>query len=352
MNTGAHRPRRFLQSHDDDFDVCRAFLVSAMVIAHGYEQFYAPGYNHNFSDFVPVGFVFLAGLTTSVLYAERVRGEPRRYFVKFMRPASKLLALFILCNLGIMLFFPVRTAAIAGMPAAKVAISMLIGSNQLVFGFDILVPIAATIFFSWFLLSSPLNGLWSMAIAALLLAGMVASERLSILDYFGVKFTLIGLMGILTAKRISELSWDRVLARVSAPMAVNLLGAAVFIYFVGVGLFTKRAEGYLKFAVHVLPTSVLLLFMYGLSIQRGIGRLRSVKVVAGILSRYMLFAYLFHIAVINVLFLVIPKEGLDAFSTGVVSLLLLSFTVACCHLVAYLTKKWSFFQKAYNFVFA
>jgi hypothetical protein len=251
-----------------------------------------------------------------------------------------------------MLLLPIRAAAIAAMPATKVVISILTGSDQLVFGFDIIVPIAITIFVSWFLLSSRLNGLWSMCIAVLLLAGMVASERLSIFDYFGLKFTLIGLMGILTAKRISELSWDRVLARLSAPMAVNLLGAVAFVYFVAVGLFTKRSEGYMKFSVHVLPTLLLLLFVYGLSMQRGIGRLRSVKVVAGILSRYMLFAYLFHIAVINILFLVIPKKGLDACSTAVVSLLVLSFTVACCRLLAYLTKKWSFFQKAYNFVFA
>jgi len=338
---------RFLQSHDFDFDICRAFLVVSMMITHVFELFYASDYDRNFHAFATIGFIFLVGLTRSVLYGQKVQKEPRKYFVRFMRPALKLIVLFVVCNAAIILLLDERFSIINELSLEELMIQLLLGEKQHIYSFQILIPIAVTMFLSWFVLTQRPSRR-DLPAAALLLVVFYFLERFKVCNLVGVHFALVGLIGTFVGQWISQLSWNKALSKISA-IGIPVM-AVIFIlaYYVAMAMFK---DGGVLFSIHVIPTIVILFFVYLLSIKLNLGQQRGVMIFAEILSAYMLFAYLFHIALINALFLVIPKDGLDFLSTVLVFFFVLGLTVACCFLLKYSTKKWSSCLRIYSIIF-
>lgn len=340
---------RFLESRDENFDTSRAFLVISMILTHSFEMFYTPDYNRQFTDFVTVGFVFLVGFTTGTIYAKTVAEAPRKYFKKFAKRSAKLLGIFLVCNVVIFLLLPDRLSMLAVRSPASVMMSILLGLDQRIFGFDILIPIAITIFLSWFILSARSHR-WTLPVAALLYVLFGFFERSATFNYFGIKFTLIGVLGTLTGKWVSGLEWRNAMRRLCASGANIGAGVFVLLYVPALWLLTEKSGEKIYF-IHVLPTVAILYVIYLISMKLKFSSVVVFRVCFEPFSQYMLFAYLFHIAAINLLFLAIPRDGLDWTPTFLVFLAVMSCTVAACHFLKYLNNRWSFSQRMYNLAF-
>lgn len=340
---------RFLESRDRDFDTCRVFLIISMIIAHAFEGFYQPDFNRQLTAFVTVGFVFLAGFTTSTIYADRMATESLNYFGRFLKPSIKLTVLFFVCNVGKFIVKRNILSTLVQYTPMRVVQSVVLGLDQNLFGFGILIPISFTIFLSWFLLSIQ-SRIWSLPLAGAFFIVFWISEHWSLFNYFGIKFVLVGLIGSLMGKWVSGLSWKSSLLRLSA-LGINTgSGIFIFCYYLML-LFWSGRGSHLNFSVHLLPTIILLYLVYVISLKLRLARLIALRMLAETLSKHMLFAYIFHIGLLNLLCLVISKKGLDLLSTAEVSLFVLGVTVATCYLLNRANKKWVYSQALYNVVF-
>ena len=201
---------KILQSHDNSLDVCRSFLIVSMVFTHVFEMFYLPDYNRRLTYFVTIGFVFLSGFTTGAIYYERICINSKLYFKTLTIRALKLLMMFVACNLFILTISDSRFIFFNQLSISEIFISIFLGTHQTLFGFDILVPLALTSFFSWFVLKF-LNKHISSAIIFIFLSFIWISEQTNILDYYGVKLLFTGLVGCLTGRFLNRLNWDNTL---------------------------------------------------------------------------------------------------------------------------------------------
>jgi peptidoglycan/LPS O-acetylase OafA/YrhL len=321
---------RFLESRDDHFDMCRAFLVVSMIIAHAFESFYRPEFNRNYTAYVTLGFVFLSGFTVSAIYGQKVGRDPLRYFKRFTKRALKLFVLYVACNIVAVLLFRDRLAALEEQPVTRVAASIFLGTNQAVLGLDILMPIAMTLFISWFVLASGARK-HCLFLIAVLCASLCFFELSRTFNYFGVKFTLIGLIGALAGRRVSDLPWDRISAKLFMPGVTIVVALFILAYYVNLALLTGKGD--IVFSLHLVPTFAMLFLVYALSNDLRLGQLTSISSVASILSQYMLFAYLFHLLLLNVLLLFLPRKGFTFLATGIIALVVMLVTVISCRVL-------------------
>jgi len=340
---------RFLESRDKDFDTSRAFLVLSMILAHVFESFYAPNFNRHYILFIGKGFVFLAGFTAGAIYAERFAEAPFIYFKKFFKSAVKLIFIFLICNIGIMLIRSDRQSSFAQHPTAHLVKSLLLGLDQSLFGFDILVPISITIFLSCFILSLRARA-WTLPVIVLLLVSIWFSEKFASFDLRGMQFTLVGLIGTLTGKWISSLNWYVVMERFSASGKNIWVIVFILFYYALLVLFTNKYTR-IAFSPHVLPTVALLYAVYVISRRLDLTKVVGCQIITMFLSRYMLFAYLFHIALINFLFLIIPRKGLAFIPTCGVAIFVLGLTLVCSYLLDYSNKQFLFSRRLYDLAF-
>jgi len=340
---------KLLQSYDDNFDVCRSFLIVSMVITHIFEMFYLPDYNRRLTYYVTIGFVFLSGFTVGALYSERIRINPQKYAKKLMGRAYKLLLLFVICNFFILLISQSRFNILIKLNIFDIVISIFLGTNQDLFGFDILIPIALTSFFSWSLLKA-LNNRLSLVFIFFFLLFLWFSETVNVLNYYGVKFLLIGIIGCLIGKLASNLDWSRALKTLSRSYATIICGILILIYYATMFLFSKQS-GPIKVHYHLIPTVIMMFFVYILSYDFQLNDKLLIKIPNKTLSKNILFAYLFHLLVINILFLFIRKDSLSFFGTSVLALFVLSFTIATCYFVDFLNLKSVISARIYSSLF-
>jgi hypothetical protein len=340
----------FLELRDDHFDLVRAFFVVSMVLTHTFEMFYLPDYNRNYTFFVTVGFVFLSGLTNSARYTRRVHAEPFESLEKLSRRALKLVVLFIVCNIIILTILPARFYEMARLSTLRLAESALFGLNQSAFGFDILVPIAVTTFLCWFFLRA--RSRWSLLYGLCFLALLLPMETLPIdsVNSFGVKLVLIGLIGSSLGQFLSELDWDVFLRVLGKIRTMVITGVAIILYYLLLAEFTVKGAAIVYF-IHVIPTIVIGLFVYLASMNMGLLGHGLIKLPVSLLSRHMLFAYLFHILVINMVFFVVPKRSLSFSMCVLFSFLILLVTIVTCSSIDPISKRFSLAGKAYSLFF-
>ena len=340
---------KLLESRDDNFDVCRSFLVVSMVVTHVFEMFYLPDYNRHLTYYVTIGFVFISGFTVGALYSERIRNDPQKYMKKLMGRAYKLFIIFVICNSIIVLSIKTKFDAFIQLSIIDVIMSIFLGTNQALFGFDILVPIALTSFFSTFLLKARDSHL-NLAFMLFFPLSVWGSEVANVLNYYGIKLLFIGLIGCLTGNLACNLDWDRTLKKLSNNSITTISGIAVLFYYTALIFFTTKSTPITVY-YQVIPTIIMLFFVYMLSYDFRLSESLLIKIPNKVLAKYMLFAYLFHILVINLLFLVIEKDSLDFFGTSILALFVLSFTIATCHFVDFLNLKSPVLAKIYSRIF-
>jgi len=340
---------KLLESHDDNFDVCRSFLIVSMVITHTFEMFYLPDYNRRLTYYVTIGFVLLSGFTVGALYSERTQINPQKSFKKLTGRGYKLLLLYVIFNFLILFISQSRFNILIKLNVFDIVISVFLGTNRDLFGFDILVPIAMTSFFSWFLLKVLNNRICFVFLFVFLLAPWF-SGTVKFLHYFGVIFLLIGLIGCLMGKLLSSVDWDRALKKFPISSATIICGIFILFYYAAIILFSKKSETVIVHN-HLIPTIIMLFFVYILSYDFQLSEKLLIKIPTIILSKHILFAYLFHILVINILFFFIRKDSLSFFGTSVLALFVLFFTIATCYFVDFLNLKSVILARIYSSLF-
>lgn len=105
---------------------------------------------------------------------------------------------------------------------------VFLGTNQRSFAFDILVPIALTSIFSWVLLKPPLYNWMNLAAIFLFALLLRVFETENLLDYYGVKFLVIGLMGCSAGSVLRKLDWQNGLGTLLRYHATLMSGMVVF----------------------------------------------------------------------------------------------------------------------------
>ena len=341
---------KLLENHDDDFDMVRTFLIVSMIITHAFEMFYVPDYNRRLTYFVTIGFVFLSGFTTGVLYSEIVRFHTSKSIKKLWFRTLKLFVIFLSCNLVVVLSLPSRFMLIRKMEFFEIVFSILLGDNQQLFAFDILVPIALTSFFFVFIVKLFYRTHFDIVLLVFILLLIFAFENFNFINYLGVKLLLIGLVGSVTGHLIGLLDWVTVLKRIYHSGMLWITGGFVLLFFLLILAYTQKG-GQINIYYQVIPTAAILLFVYLTSNTLSLARHKVALLLNRTLSANILFAYLFHIFIINLLFSIIPKDTLYFFSTSLISIIILIVTILACYMVNIINKKSVLFHRIYSSVF-
>lgn len=340
---------RIFKNHDKHLDNCRSFLVFSMIFTHVFEMFYLPDYNRNFTYFVTIGFVLLSGFSIGALYTNIIAKAPKEVFKKMIVRALKLIVLFIVCNIIIVTTHNDKWNFLLDRDYIEIIISILIGSDQNIFGFDILIPIALTAFFSHFILLISVRSSNTIGLIAFMIL-LIALEMFEICNYYGIMIVLAGLFGCVLGQIAYQLDWDVFIQNMSKAFPLIGTGLLISLYYVAIFYFTEK--GYkVKIGYHVIPTATLLFFVYIVSAKYYLGNRKAIDSLNKYLSRFMLFAYLFHILVINFLYFVIPKDSLGGLECIFVGVGVLSITIFACRCISYFSYKYVFFAKIYNVVF-
>lgn len=336
---------KLLQSHDSNFDVCRSFLVVSMVFTHVFEMFYIPDYNRHLTYFVTIGFVFLSGFTIGALYKEKFNIDPKNSWKKIVRRALKLFILFAVCNAGVFLIKPSSLKAILQLNIFEIIVAVFLGTKQSIFGFDLLIPIALTSFFSGFLLSS-MNDRLIIPILVLFSLFIWISEATKSLDYYGVKTLLTGMVGCCLGILSIKLDWRKTVELWSRNITVVIIGLTIFLYYTAILCHNQKSTNFIVY-FHLIPTVIIIFYVYILSCKFDFLK----KLPYKTLSKNMLFAYLFHIFVINMLFQFIPKDSLGFYQTIFLALFILAFTIVVCYSADVMKTKSKNANKLYSTVF-
>lgn len=338
---------KLLQSHDDNFDLCRTFLLISMIFTHAFEQFYIPDYNRNYTNYVTIGFVFLSGFTIGVLYFERVRNNPQQYFKRSVNRAFKLIMIYIIGNLVIIVPSQYKLHFLLSSGVLKNIVAIFLGTNTEFFAFDILIPIAITSFFAWFILRYLRKNV-ALLFIILFCLFLWFSETMNVLNYFGIKYSIAGFIGCFLGRLITDIEWDHTLKKLSRYYVTIICGLVIFIYYYIIVYFYK---GLVKVHYHLIPTIIILLFVYLISYDFQLNKYRWFNSVNETLSRQLLFGYLFHLLLIHGLFFIFPKDSLDFFGTLLVALFLLSVCVITCFFLDFMTSKSLLLKKIYLNIF-
>lgn len=340
---------KLLHSHDYNFDMCRSILIVSMILGHIFMQFYLPDYNRNLTNYATIGFVFLSGFTIGVLYYDRLKLCPHRYIKRLISRTCKLLLIFIVFNIFILLSNKTRLNSLFDLGIGEIILGVFMGTKQALFGFDILIPIAFTSFFSWPLLKV-LNKNMSLLLLVVFILLVWFFEAAGIFNYYGIKYLLTGLIGCLLGRLISNLDWDQTMVTLSKFKATLGAGIFIIIYFMILFYFGDKSSP-IKVHFHIIPTIIILFFVYAISYNSNLNHKVLIKRTNMTLSNNILFLYIFHIFLINSLFLFIKKDSLNFFATLFLGILFLTFNIIVCYFMDFLNSESIIFSKIYSKIF-
>jgi len=335
---------RFLEKRDDDFDIVKSFLVVSMIIAHSFQVFYIPIYNKHLTYYVLVGFVFLSGLTIGSVYQEKFLTKPGVYGWVIISRALKLLGIFIFANAIIMLLAPNTILQSRELGLTDLLVSALLRDGGARFSFAVLIAIGFTFVGSVALLS------WRRHLVDFLCWGLMISalwviEIMGILDFYTVKMTIVGLIGVSSGKMLSSVNWGKIRSTLSkwyfAAWACYITYQASLIAF--------DETWRLNMGHYINVTIFLLLAVYLTSYRIGLSNYGAAKLLNKTLAKHMLFAYLFHLIFLR-FFAKFIQRGNFPFAF-VVSLITLTITILVALSINTLTGKYKALNRTYSLVF-
>lgn len=341
---------KFLQHRDDHFDLCRSSLVICMVITHIFQNFYIYGYTHHVPIINLIGFVFLSGITVAAVYSEKLVIAPKKMSRQLTARAGKLLLIFLVCNLIVILVMPERIVELSKLGFWGLILAIILGTHQSYIAFDVLVPIAVTFFISIFLMRVIRRNTISLILLILFMIMIWILEWLDVFNYYGVKLTIVGIIGCLTGISVRFLDWSRAAERLSKKYsAIIIVGAIIIVYYFFPIFFTKINLA--KFSYHLLPTGLIMFFIYMGSYELNLNKWSIIKNINNTLAKYMLFAYLFHILVINIITVFLEENSLDFIKAIGLGLILLTFTILVCYILDFVNAKSALSKRVYNAIF-
>jgi len=343
---------RILEKRDDHFDLCRAVLVVAMVVAHAFQCYYANDYNRNVTFFVLNGFVFLAGFTITAVNAHRMATQNYETSIGIIQRGAKIIVLFLIINFFIASINVSWTTLLSRHSNSIVEFigTIFLGTDQRTFAFDILVPIGLTLILSVIILNCFKKLAHILILLTMLFTLHILSKWMGILNSYGFSMLLVGCIGSTMGLLTTFLNWDVFIQQITRRNYVFILGylfiAAYFTLSVFIGQSAYRYSYY-----HLIPTIILLLFGYIMSYRYHLDQYPIVKFLQQTMSKHMLFAYMFHIGILRASLLLLHKDGYSLWETSLLATAVLLITILSCHALNLLMLRSSLVRETYAFIF-
>ncbi|MFH2067479.1 MAG: hypothetical protein ABIK15_19920 [Pseudomonadota bacterium] len=266
-----------------------------------------------------------------------------------MKRATKLIIMFLVCNAIIFQFLDNRLDFFLKMKPTEMLLSIALGLHQELYGFDILIPIAFTTFGSFFLLLL-IKAKWNWAGIITVFLLIITLEATDTYDFYGVILLLTGLNGCLLGKLSSTLNWDNFLQKMLRSYATTIITILLGCYYSCILLYTTKSTT-IQVGYHVIPTILILFFIYLLSVSLSLNRNRLIQGISALFSNFMLFAYLFHILMINIFFSIFHKNSLNVIQCIGLGISVTIITGAACYTIKFLNLKSFFFSRGYSLLF-
>ncbi len=306
-------------SRIQSLDTSRGVLVCGMIVFHVLLHLYQGSVRAAFLAFIPAGFLLFSGVLVSNVLQER-----KTTFQIVVR-GTKLLVLFLLCNLILWLHSP--------FPLKEMAMS-LIYANPQTMSFEILVPIAWTVILSPVFLRLHPRFTSISALSGLLMLDLTQTFP------FTLKFFIIGVLGIGIGKQriLRFLSTDD---RMSDRNAIIVALFSAILYML-LGMWNHSSWVLQTFFVVVafssLPTFIV--------------RSHRLASALSLLGRHSLFLYVFHVMLIASLSRLFHVSTHSMLAIVVIALAVTAVCLLVAWVVSALTNRFTSLRTLYRFVFA
>ncbi|HNR14322.1 MAG TPA: hypothetical protein PLG17_00315 [Thermodesulfobacteriota bacterium] len=344
-------PRRFLESHDRSYDFCRTYLVLGMIFAHTFSWYYCGTYYNCLLIMFQCGFIYMAGFTSAVLYSQKLSDHPKQIRTKLFTRFYQFMALFILLNLFICTMRPERLYTLThaySLPDIVFRI-IILRENANLISFEMLVPIAFTCLFSWFLIRS-FRPRISLLLALFLILSLFLIEATGRFNYYGIRFIIIGLIGCLTGIFVSTLPWDKVKTRLMAPSLLLAVCLTIIVYL-SLNYIFREEQRPIFYSVHVTFAVLNLLFAYQVAEKLQLAYDGIFSRLFSILGERMLFVYVVHLMIIYLLSGFIGMHTYSFFHTIAIAGGIILATAGVCHFVIVSSIRYPLVKNAYLLFF-
>ncbi len=340
---------RFLQIRDIHFDMCRAFLILLMIIDHVFRRFYIHGYNTNITVVNLIGFVFLAAITSTAVNIPKIGTAGKEIIFKILFRSLKLFFLFIISNFFILILFPKRAIMLADYNVFDILLLILLGTRQDLIAFDVLVPISVVMLFSFLPVYYIRKLFLNILILIIVFLLILIIETNNFLNYYGIKLILSGIIGCSSARILILFDWSKVLVTTKKISSLVIVISLTFIYFLISSVLLGHSGIY--YSKLIIFTFILLTICYSLSNLLNLHRFVIINYFSNIFSNFMLFSYMFHLLIVNVLILFFNLNRFNLFYSILIVLFVFLITFFSSLGLKKVCLKFQMISKIYNFVF-
>jgi len=333
---------KFLEKRDDHFDFCKSMIVLGMINAHIFLAFYTHFFSLTYRIINLSAFIFLSGTTSTVL-----SNYGRTSLLRTITRAGKLIGIFAISNLMLLLLSRTRYEHLFSGSGLQTLLSLFLGTKQAFVALDVLVPIAFTMLVSIFFVHRLIWYL-TIAYACACLLILYAIESYSLINFYTIKLIFIGQIGSALGNWFIRLDWGDIAYKYFRPLPLLGLFIIISCYFLFVPLHYRND---VPFSYALLPTVLSMFFLYLFSSVFRLSSFLIVRLLNRTLAKNMLFAYIFHIIINQLLLFILKQYRYPLFPTIILSLLLIFITISACFLVNYLTEKYPIFKLLYGLIF-
>ena len=323
----------------DELDFVKGTLVLFMVLYHWLNYFIGLDWDgYRYLRFLTPSFIFITGFLVSHAYLQKFAADDPQLRRRLVVRGLKLLALFVILNVGAeQLFGSPRGVDAAGGAAALVNRAKAIfldGRGRA--AFDILVSIA------YFLVAAPFVvlaahrtrvSLWAIALATVVTVAMYGAYGHTNPHLEMVAIAMVGLAaGATDVRRLDSLAngW--------------LLLALYAVYVVAIALWDAL------FPLQVFGVTLTVMLIYRTSVLLGTSGVIQSAVVR--MGRYSLLSYIVQIAVLQILRRLLRNVPLEGAALAVPLVATLAMTVLAVELTGRLRQKSGAADRLYRAVFA
>jgi peptidoglycan/LPS O-acetylase OafA/YrhL len=326
-------------------DFTKGFLVLLMVLYHWVNYFIGPQWKYyEYLRFLTPSFIFISGFMISNVYLSKYSVSDPRLPKRLLTRGFKLLAVFVVLNLGRFAVVPVLGTGIVGKnqfdPSVLFAIFIsgnIPASGSKLVSFPILVSISYLLILSGVLMYPMRLFRHIFQLACALMFLLILAFDLLGMRSFNLEFVTVGVMGILAG----FMPIERVRRLVNHPLGIWL---AYLVYLIAI---TKWNVPYLLLVIGVV-LSLLVIFWLG---DRG-RQAGFVGKIVNLLGKYSLLGYIAQIAILQIL-----SAGYHRLHLGMVMFAIsfpaaLVLTIASVQVTDHLRGRAAGMDKLYKAVFA
>jgi peptidoglycan/LPS O-acetylase OafA/YrhL len=327
-------------------DYTKGALVLIMVLYHWLNYFVGTqGFYYRYLRFLTPSFIFITGFLISNVYLSKYRVDDPRLPKRLMRRGLKILAVFLLLNVG-------RSLLLSGFHSAKMSFEYLSPSNMVpiyvlgnnlfaatgkIVAFYILVPISYLLVLSAFLLIA--CRLYKYTFYAVCVCFLLSAFVLGLYGVHSSNLELlaIGLLGVISG----YLPIGKVNGFLRHPY---MLAFAYLCYAIAISIWN------VIYPLQILGVCLSLMVIYLLgSGNSEPGRIRRHIILLG---KYSLFGYIAQIAILQLLYRGLGHGNLRASILGMSFLMALALTLLSVEVVDRARAKVTAVDRFYKVVFS